>query len=117
MRLFPSDRESFSESSVANKYMDRLELKSAQDRTLGVGVVPNESEFLVLTAATMMKAYVDMDEVAKFDPEWVWFILVILIMLIISFDGSVGRANLIKSTMVQAILYGPYPEVFICFPF
>ncbi|OCH94941.1 hypothetical protein OBBRIDRAFT_788678 [Obba rivulosa] len=75
----------------ANKYTDRLELKSTQDRTLGVGVVQNESEFLVLTAATMMKAYVNMDEVEKFDPD-------------------VGRANLIKSIMVQAILYGPNPE-------
>lgn len=48
--------------------MDRLELKSATDRTLGVGV-EGESEFLVLTAATMMKAYVDMDQIAQFDPE------------------------------------------------
>lgn len=49
--------------------MDRFELKSATDRTLGVGVVERESEFLILTAATMMKAYVDMDQVASFDPE------------------------------------------------
>ena len=49
--------------------MDRLELKSATDRTLGVGIVEGENEFLVLTAATMMKAYVDMDQIAEFDPE------------------------------------------------
>lgn len=49
--------------------MDRLELKSATDRTLGVGILEGESELLILTAATMMKAYVDMDEVAQFDPE------------------------------------------------
>ncbi|EMD38365.1 hypothetical protein CERSUDRAFT_113529 [Gelatoporia subvermispora B] len=77
--------------STVNKYMDRLELKSSQDRTLGVGVLENGTDFLVLTAATMMKACIDMDEVANFDPE-------------------VGRASLIKSTMVQAILYGSYPE-------
>lgn len=50
-------------------YQDRLELKSAADRTLGVGVIEAESAVLVLTAATMMKAYVDMDRVAEFDPE------------------------------------------------
>jgi nuclear pore complex protein Nup133 len=36
---------------------------------LGVGVIEAESAVLVLTAATMMKAYVDMDQVAEFDPE------------------------------------------------
>lgn len=50
--------------------MDRLELKSAMDRTLGVGVVQGESEFLVLTAATMMKTYIDLDEVDRFHPEY-----------------------------------------------
>ncbi|KAI0831351.1 hypothetical protein BC628DRAFT_1311430 [Trametes gibbosa] len=74
-----------------NEYMDRLELKSAMDRTLGVGVVQGESEFLVLTAATMMKTAIDLVEVAKFHPE-------------------TGRANLIKSTMTKAILYGSVPE-------
>jgi nuclear pore complex protein Nup133 len=52
-----------------NEYQDRLELKSNSDRTLGVGVIEAESAVLVLTAATMMKAYVDMDRVAEFDPE------------------------------------------------
>ncbi|KAI0670336.1 Non-repetitive/WGA-negative nucleoporin C-terminal-domain-containing protein [Trametes maxima] len=74
-----------------NEYMDRLELKSAMDRTLGVGIIPGENEFLVLAAATMMKANIDLDEVAKFHPE-------------------TGRANLIKSTMTKAILYGSLPE-------
>ncbi|KAL7283436.1 hypothetical protein ACG7TL_002866 [Trametes sanguinea] len=74
-----------------NEYMDRLELKSAMDRTLGVGVIPGESEFLVLTAATMMKTSIDLEEVASFHPE-------------------TGRANLIKSTMTKAILYGSLPE-------
>lgn len=49
--------------------MDRLELKSATDRTLGVGVLGSEGELLVLTAATMMKVYVDLDQIAKFDKE------------------------------------------------
>lgn len=51
------------------EYMDRLELKSATDRTLGVGVLGSEGELLILTAATMMKVYVDMDQIAKFDKE------------------------------------------------
>ena len=54
---------------IDNEYQDRLELKSNSDRTLGVGVIEAESAVLVLTAATMMKAYVDMDRVAEFDPE------------------------------------------------
>ncbi|KAH9952015.1 hypothetical protein B0H21DRAFT_800355 [Amylocystis lapponica] len=72
-------------------YNDRLELKSATDRTLGIGLVDGESELLVLTAATMMRAYIDIDAVSSFDPE-------------------TGRAHLIKGTMVQAIQYGSYPD-------
>lgn len=72
--------------------MDRLELKSTSDRTFGIGSVEGESEVLVLTAATLMRALIDEDAVAKFDPEH-------------------GRANLIKSTMTQAILYGSHSEV------
>jgi nuclear pore complex protein Nup133 len=52
-----------------SEYYTRLELKSASDRTLGVGVVEDESALLVLTSATMIKAYVDMDLVADFNPE------------------------------------------------
>lgn len=74
------------------EYMDRLELKSTSDRTFGLGVVEGESEILVLTAATLMRALIDEDAVANFDPEH-------------------GRANLIKSTMTQAILYGSHAEV------
>jgi nuclear pore complex protein Nup133 len=51
------------------EYIDRLELKSATDRTLGVGVLGSEGELLILTAATMIKVYVDMDQIAKFDRE------------------------------------------------
>jgi len=50
-------------------YQERLELKSASDRTLGVGVVQMDSVVLVLTAATMMKVNVDIDQVLKFNPE------------------------------------------------
>ncbi|THU89518.1 hypothetical protein K435DRAFT_969042 [Dendrothele bispora CBS 962.96] len=71
-------------------YQERLELKSASDRTLGVGVTQVESVVLVLTAATMMKVNVDIDQVLKFNPE-------------------TGRAHLIKSIMTQAILYGSLP--------
>jgi nuclear pore complex protein Nup133 len=51
--------------------MDRLELRNSTDRTLGLGVLPSAGgELLVLAAATMMKVYVDMDQIAKFDQEW-----------------------------------------------
>ncbi|KAJ7685205.1 hypothetical protein DFH06DRAFT_34186 [Mycena polygramma] len=72
-------------------YRDRIELKSASDRTLGVGVVQGESTLLILTAATMMKAQIDMDSVLVFNSE-------------------TGRANLIKSIMTQAIVYGSIPD-------
>ncbi|KAJ6547586.1 hypothetical protein B0H19DRAFT_1266498 [Mycena capillaripes] len=72
-------------------YRDRIELKSASDRTLGVGVVQNDSALLILTAATMMKAQIDMDNVLVYNSE-------------------TGRANLIKSIMTQAIVYGSIPD-------
>lgn len=49
--------------------MDRLELKSSSDRTLGVGILEEENSFLVLTAAILMKTYVDPDAVGEFDAE------------------------------------------------
>ena len=52
-----------------NEYMDRLELKSSTDRTLGVGVVEEEGSLLVLTATTMMKTVIDIGEVKRFHPE------------------------------------------------
>ncbi|KDQ60778.1 hypothetical protein JAAARDRAFT_190924 [Jaapia argillacea MUCL 33604] len=78
-------------TSRDTNYQDRLELKSATDRTLGVGITEAENEVLVMTAATMMKVTVDLDAVSEFDPEN-------------------GGANIIKSIMTQAILYGSYPE-------
>ncbi|KAH9843032.1 uncharacterized protein C8Q71DRAFT_232214 [Rhodofomes roseus] len=77
--------------AIDAEYMDRLMLKSATDRTLGVGVIDGESELLILTAATLMKAYINMKRVAEFEPK-------------------TGRADLIQSTMTQAILYGSHPE-------
>lgn len=59
--------------SPDTEYIDRLELKSATDRTFGIGVLDSsEGELLVLTAATTMKVYVDMDQIAKFDRESVF---------------------------------------------
>lgn len=56
-------------SPLDSDYRDRLELKSATDRTLGVGVVQSDSTILILTAASMMKASIDLDKVLTFDPE------------------------------------------------
>ncbi|TFY72665.1 hypothetical protein EVG20_g323 [Dentipellis fragilis] len=74
-----------------NDYKDRVELKSPTDRTLGVGVVDDQSEILIMTSGLMMKVTVDFEEVSKFDPE-------------------TGQSKLIKSIMTQAILYGSHPE-------
>ncbi|THH17812.1 hypothetical protein EW146_g3080 [Bondarzewia mesenterica] len=80
------------------EYKDRVALKSAMDRTLGVGVVDNRSELLILTASTMMKAIIDIDQVSNFHPE-------------------TGRSNLIQSIMTQAIMYGSYSENPLSFSF
>jgi nuclear pore complex protein Nup133 len=50
------------------EYTDRLELKSASDRTLGVGVlrVGDENTLMLLTAATLMKVVIDEEKVAQF---------------------------------------------------
>lgn len=50
--------------------MDRFELKSTEDRTLGVGVVPGDSEVLLLTATVLMKARIDMDQVKRYNPQY-----------------------------------------------
>ncbi|KAI0322245.1 Non-repetitive/WGA-negative nucleoporin C-terminal-domain-containing protein [Amylostereum chailletii] len=77
-----------------NDYKDRIALKSSFDRTLGVGIIEEQAQLLVLTASTMMKATIDFDEVSEFNPE-------------------TGRSSLIKSIMTQAILCGSYSEVSI----
>lgn len=66
---------------IDNAYQSRLELKSNTDRTLGVGVMESESAVLVLTAATMMKAHVDLERVERFDPEYVPYPLLLRIWL------------------------------------
>ncbi|KAL4265228.1 nucleoporin Nup133 family protein [Pleurotus pulmonarius] len=73
-----------------SNYRDRLEFKAKSDRTLGVGVISEESTVLVLTATTMVRAYLDIDKIRAFDPE-------------------TGRPGLVKSIMTQAILYGSLP--------
>ncbi|KAF9533020.1 hypothetical protein CPB83DRAFT_903494 [Crepidotus variabilis] len=73
-----------------SEYRDRLELKSANDRTLGVGVSPTNNFLIILTATTMMKVSLELEKIQGFRPE-------------------IGRTNLIKSTMMQAILYGAAP--------
>jgi hypothetical protein len=55
--------------TIDSHYQDRLELKSATDRTLGLGILEADSAFLVLTAATMIHTQVDMDVIKKFNPE------------------------------------------------
>jgi nuclear pore complex protein Nup133 len=71
---------------------------------------------LILTAATMMKAYVDMDRVAEFDPECVAIGSgpSALCLPICACIARMGRAGLIKSIMTQAILYGSHSEVRMC---
>ncbi|KAF7294905.1 Methyltransferase type 11 [Mycena indigotica] len=74
-----------------SQYSDRIELKSTSDRTLGVGVIHNESSLLIMTAATMIKAQVNMEAIQDFNSE-------------------TGRSSLIKSIMTQAIVYGSIPD-------
>ena len=54
---------------VDTAYNDRLELKSATDRTLGVGVLRMDDEdvLMVLTAATLMKVAIDGEKVVNFN--------------------------------------------------
>ncbi|TFK55057.1 hypothetical protein OE88DRAFT_1674600 [Heliocybe sulcata] len=77
--------------SRETEYRDRIALKSASDRTLGLGAVEQGSELLIMTATTIMKVVVDMEKVADFDP-------------------VTGGANIVKSIMTQAVLYGTNPE-------
>lgn len=48
---------------AGSEYKDRLELKSNSDRTLGVGIFNAESAILVLTSGTMLKAYIDSNNI------------------------------------------------------
>ena len=78
--------------SEESEYQDRIQLKSQADRTLGVGVHQGNNSLLVLTASSMMQVQLSLDKIRRFSPQ-------------------TGRTNLIKSTMMQAILYGSLPEV------
>lgn len=78
--------------SEESEYLDRIQLKSQADRTLGVGVHQGNNSLLVLTASSMMQVQLSLDKIRRFSPQ-------------------TGRTNLIKSTMMQAILYGSLPEV------
>ena len=55
---------------LGSEYTDRLELKSATDRTFGVGVIQDrdDNELMVLTSATLMKVVIDAEKVASFHP-------------------------------------------------
>ncbi|KAJ2920658.1 hypothetical protein H1R20_g16437, partial [Candolleomyces eurysporus] len=77
--------------SEESEYQDRLQLKSVADRTLGVGVHQGNNTLLILTASTMMQVQLSLDKIRRFNPQ-------------------TGRTNLIKSIMMQAILYGAFPE-------
>ncbi|KAF7796965.1 hypothetical protein EIP86_008153 [Pleurotus ostreatoroseus] len=44
------------------------ELKSAKDRTFGVGILRGEDELMVLTSGTLMKVNVEADQIANFLP-------------------------------------------------
>ena len=57
--------------SADSEYRDRLELKSIADRTLGIGIMQSDSTFLLLTASVMMKAFIDVEKVQNFDPQYV----------------------------------------------
>ena len=52
------------------EYTDRLELKSATDRTFGLGVVKGDGErdLMILTAMTLMKVNADAEKIASFRP-------------------------------------------------
>ena len=52
----------------ATEYTDRLELKSAKDRTFGVGILREADELMVLTSGTLMKVNVEADQIANFLP-------------------------------------------------
>lgn len=52
-----------------SEFRDRLELRSANDRTLGLGVSLSSNLLLVLTATTMVKVSLDLEKIQEFTPE------------------------------------------------
>ena len=98
------------------EYTDRLELKSATDRTFGIGVAHGDEDLVVLTAVTLMKVITDAEKIASFRPACVLLHLSRTLRVTLTLTNGncrTGRANIIKSTMTQAILYGSHPEVCI----
>jgi nuclear pore complex protein Nup133 len=77
-RLSPLHLDLKSTCPLDSDYRDRLELKSATDRTLGVGVTESENTLLVLTSGTMIKVQMDTENISSFDPEYVSGICVCL---------------------------------------
>jgi nuclear pore complex protein Nup133 len=92
VRVIPFDPTVRTNHLTESEYIERLEINPSSDQTLGIGASPTEATYLLLTATTMMKATVN-------------------ITAIQSFNKESGRAELIKSTMTQAILYGSLPNV------
>lgn len=77
--------------------------------SLGVGVLDSEDAVLILTSGTMMKATLDMDKIAAFSPRYIYC------LLLYSPDTRflnrrTGRTNLIKSILMQGIMYGSSDE-------
>ncbi|KAI5890655.1 uncharacterized protein SCHCODRAFT_02632498 [Schizophyllum commune H4-8] len=77
--------------SLVSEYCDRLELYGVTDRVLGMGVPEDSNTVLAMTVGIMIKTTIDLEAIRDYDP-------------------YTGRAELIKSTMMQAILYGAMPE-------
>ena len=66
---FLVDRTVLLHITLDSEYRDRLELKSSNDRTLGVGVNLSTNLLLILTATNMMKVSQDLDKIKGFRPE------------------------------------------------
>ncbi|KAL1745686.1 hypothetical protein HDZ31DRAFT_35821 [Schizophyllum fasciatum] len=77
--------------SQVSEYCDRLELYGVTDRVLGMGVPEGSNTVLSMTVGVMIKTTIELGAIREYDP-------------------YTGRASLIKSTMMQAILYGAMPE-------
>jgi len=67
--IFLVDRTAVLHNPLDSEYRDRLELKSSNDRTLGVGVNLSTNLLLILTATNMMKVSQDLDKIKDFRPE------------------------------------------------
>ncbi len=66
---YKSSSHSRSNALSDSDYRDRLELKSTNNRTLGVGAYESEGTLLMLTASTMVRVVADLDKIGTFDYE------------------------------------------------